>query len=162
MSARRILVIEDDSSIRQGVVDALQFSGYQTFEAGDGNRGLDMAIGGDCDLVLLDLVLPRRDGLEILREVRASRPALPVIVLTARGEESDRVRGLQLGADDYIVKPFSLRELLARVQAVIRRSPQRPAGEDRVEAVRRQIAAGTYETSDKLNAAVERLLDEIG
>jgi DNA-binding response OmpR family regulator len=126
MQRPRILVVEDDPAIRQGIVDALRFEGYQTFEAPDAPEGLDMAVGTACDLVLLDLVLPHGDGLDILREVRAVRPTLPVIILTARGEESDRVRGLKLGADDYVVKPFSVKELLARVQAVLRRSPERP------------------------------------
>jgi DNA-binding response OmpR family regulator len=85
-----------------------------------------MALGLSCHLILLDLVLPKRDGLSILREVRMSKPTLPVIILTARGEENDRVQGLKLGADDYVVKPFSVKELLARVQAVLRRSPERP------------------------------------
>ena len=126
MGRQRILIVEDDAAIRQGIVDALQFEGYTTHEAADGNKGLQMAVTVECDLILLDLVLPGKDGLEILREVRATRPTLPVIVLTARGEEGDRVEGLRLGADDYVVKPFSVRELLARVQAVLRRSPERP------------------------------------
>jgi DNA-binding response OmpR family regulator len=126
MPQGRILVIEDDAAIRRGIVDALTFEGYQVRSSGDGPAGQDLAMGSDCDLVLLDLVLPGRDGLDILREVRISRPTLPVIVLTARGDEGDRVRGLRLGADDYVVKPFSVRELLARVEAVLRRSPERP------------------------------------
>jgi DNA-binding response OmpR family regulator len=131
---RRVLVIEDDPPIRRGIVDALTFSGYATLEAGHGDEGLSLATTSDIDLVLLDLVLPGRDGLSILREVRATRPTLPVIILTARGEESDRVTGLKLGADDYVVKPFSVKELLARVQAVLRRSPERPSdvGEVRI------------------------------
>ena len=126
MPQRRILIIEDDEAIRQGIVDALQYARYATDEAGDGRQGLDRALTGEYDMVLLDLILPHRDGLEILREVRAARPTLPVIILTARGEESDRVDGLRLGADDYVVKPFSLKELLARIAAVLRRSPERP------------------------------------
>lgn len=127
MARLRVLVMEDDPAIRQGIVDALQFEGYETLEAGNGNTGLDMAIQVQYDLLLLDLVLPGKDGLTILKELRTARPTLPVIVLTARGEESDRVRGLKLGADDYVVKPFSVKELLARVEAVLRRSPERPA-----------------------------------
>ncbi len=127
MASNRILVIEDDAAIRQGIIDALEFEGYRTFEAARGDTGLDMARSVECDLILLDLILPGGDGLEILKEVRATRPTLPVIVLTARGEENDRVRGLKLGADDYVVKPFSVAELLARVQAVLRRSPERPS-----------------------------------
>jgi two-component system, OmpR family, alkaline phosphatase synthesis response regulator PhoP len=126
MKPRRILVIEDDAAIRRGVVDALRFAHYETLEAATGDKGLDMAIRCDSDLVLLDLVLPGLDGLYILEKVRAARPTLPVIVLTARGEETDRVKGLSLGADDYVVKPFSVKELLARVEAVLRRSAERP------------------------------------
>ena len=127
MEKKQILVIEDDPAIRRGIVDALQFEGYATFEAEDGNAGLDMAVKVGYDLLLLDLLLPGCDGLDILREVRATRPTLPVIILTARGKEADRVQGLRLGADDYVVKPFSVKELLARVGAVLRRSPERPS-----------------------------------
>lgn len=126
MKTRRILVIEDDAAIRRGVLDALRFAHYETLEAATGVKGLEMALKREFDLLLLDLVLPGLDGLEILAKTRAARPALPVIILTARGEESDRVRGLQLGADDYVVKPFSVKELLARVEAVLRRSAERP------------------------------------
>ena len=131
MPRHKVLVIEDDAPIRQGIVDILEYNGYETFEAGDGDVGLEKAVRVGCDLILLDLVLPGRGGLEILKEVRATRPTLPVIILTARGGEDDRVKGLQLGADDYVVKPFSVRELLARVEAVLRRSPERPTDVDR-------------------------------
>lgn len=133
MQTPRILVIEDDAAIRRGLVDALQFAGYETLQAGDGAKGLEMAVKVDFDLLLLDLVLPEVDGLEILREVRELRPTLPVIVLTARGEEGDRVKGLRLGADDYVVKPFSVTELLARIEAVMRRSPSRPGHVARID-----------------------------
>ena len=133
MARQQILVVEDDSAIRRGIVDALQFHGYRVLEAGNGNAGLQMATQADCDLVLLDLVMPGRDGLSVLQETRKLRPALPVIVLTARGEESDRVQGLRLGADDYVVKPFSVKELLARVEAVLRRSPERPGDVSKVK-----------------------------
>jgi DNA-binding response OmpR family regulator len=123
---KRVLVVEDDAAIRRGLVDALRFQGYEVLEAGDGHAGLAQGLTAGCDLLLLDLVLPGVDGLQILRQVRLAQPTCPVIVLTARGEEDDRVRGLRLGADDYVVKPFGLRELLARVEAVLRRSPERP------------------------------------
>jgi DNA-binding response OmpR family regulator len=126
VSAKRVLVVEDDAAIRRGLTDALRFHGFDVIEAADGSEGLSRALGPDYDLLLLDLVLPGKDGLEILREVRLAFPTLPVIVLTARGEEADRVSGLELGADDYVVKPFGIRELLARVEAVMRRSPERP------------------------------------
>jgi DNA-binding response OmpR family regulator len=127
MSKQIILVIEDEEAIRRGVVDALGFDGYKTLEAAEGKTGMTAALQSSCDLILLDLVLPKIGGLSILEEVRKSRPALPVIILTARGEESDRIKGLKLGADDYVVKPFSVKELLARVQAVLRRTPGRPS-----------------------------------
>lgn len=126
MPQRTILVVEDDSSIRRGVVDALAFAGYDTLQSGDGVEAARLATTATIDLILLDLVLPKQGGFEILKAVRATRPTLPVIILTARGDESDRVNGLRLGADDYVVKPFSIRELLARVEAVLRRSPERP------------------------------------
>jgi DNA-binding response OmpR family regulator len=133
MSCKRVLVIEDDSAIRRGVVDALTFAGYATLEANEGVAGCRAALDAEYDLLLLDLVLPGRDGIDILREVRAARPTMPVIVLTARGSEEDRVRGLSLGSDDYVIKPFSVRELLARIETVLRRSPERPAGVRRVD-----------------------------
>lgn len=126
MPLASVLVVEDDASIRRGLVDALRFAGYAPREAADGEAGLEAAVTGDVDLVLLDLLMPRMDGLTMLRELRRVKPALPVIILTARGEEQDRVRGLKEGADDYVVKPFSAIELLARVEAVLRRSAERP------------------------------------
>lgn len=133
MTAKRILVVEDDDAIRRGLADALRFQGYEVAEAATGEEGLERALPPGQDLLLLDLVLPGRDGLSILREVRLAHPTLPVIVLTARGDEEDRVRGLGLGADDYVVKPFGIRELLARVEAVLRRSPERPRPAARLE-----------------------------
>ena len=124
--SKRVLVIEDDAAIREGIVDALTGRGYEVSQAATGLDGLEKATRADCDLVLLDLVLPGIDGLDILRRVREVRPALPVIILTARGSESDRVAGLGLGSDDYVVKPFSVKELLARIEAVLRRSAERP------------------------------------
>ncbi len=128
MKMPRIVVVEDEPAIRRGVCDVLRVSGYEVSEAGDGVKGLAEASRPDADLVLLDLMLPRKDGLELLRDLRQSRPAVPVIILTAKGGEDDRVRGLKMGADDYVIKPFSARELLARIEAVLRRSSGRSAG----------------------------------
>ena len=126
MPLARILVVEDDVAIRRGVADVLGFGGYDVIEAGDGQAGLRAAEAAEIDLALLDILMPKMDGMALLQALRAERPSLPVIFLTARGEEEDRVRGLRLGADDYVVKPFGAKELLARVEAVLRRSAERP------------------------------------
>ena len=120
-----ILTIEDDSAIRRGIVDALEFNGYDVTESADGTSGQRKATDNEYDLVLLDLGLPGVSGMEILRSIRELRPSQPVIILTAKGEESDRVQGLREGADDYVVKPFSVKELMARVEAVLRRSSRK-------------------------------------
>jgi len=121
----RILVVEDDPSIRMGLEDTLTAKGYQVEVVGRGGDGAEKALSGRYDLVVLDVMLPDIDGFEVLRRVRGSRGPirrLPVIMLSARGAELDRVRGLELGADDYVTKPFSLMELLARVASVLRRA----------------------------------------
>lgn len=123
---RRIVVVEDEAAIRRGLVDILKMAGYEPIEAADGEAGLNEARRAGVDLVLLDLMLPKMDGFDVLRNLRETHPSLPVIILTARGAEDDRVRGLRLGADDYVVKPFSAREVLARIEAVLRRTPERP------------------------------------
>ena len=120
----RILVVEDDPSIRMGLEDTLTAKGYQVDAVGRGVEGAERAIDGKYDLVVLDVMLPDLDGFEVCRRIRGSRGAqrrVPVIMLSARGAELDRVRGLELGADDYVTKPFSLMELLARVASVLRR-----------------------------------------
>lgn len=127
MSGSTILVVEDDPSIRRGVLDVLEYAGYRTLEAADGHSGLELALKASYRLLLLDLVLPGPSGFEILGALRRQRPGQAVIVLSARGEENDRVRGLAGGADDYVVKPFSMKELLARVDAVLRRTCERVA-----------------------------------
>ena len=126
MSAATILVIEDDPAIRRGLVDTLGAGGYHTMEAADGDTGMKLALSADYALILLDIKLPGPDGFAILEQLRKSRPGAPVIMTTALGDESSRVRGLKGGADDYIIKGnFSALELLARVEAVLRRSAER-------------------------------------
>ena len=125
-SGARILVVEDDPTVAEVVGRYLEREGFVVERAGDGGQALALALASVPDLVVLDLSLPGVDGLEVLRRLRALAP-VPVVILTARGEESDRVEGFELGADDYVVKPFSTRELVARVRAVLRRSRE-PAG----------------------------------
>lgn len=125
-----ILVIEDDPAVRRGIVDVLEYAGYSTLEAADGHAGMDAALTFHYRLLLLDLVMPGPSGFDILSALKKKRPGQPVIILSARGEENDRVRGLVNGADDYVVKPFSMKELLARVDAVLRRTCERSAPAD--------------------------------
>jgi DNA-binding response OmpR family regulator len=118
---KRILVVEDDLAILRGLKDNLEFESYEVLTAADGERGYAVLKEQKPDLVILDLMLPRMSGYELCRKVRGEGINTPVLMLTARGEEKDRVAGLDLGADDYVTKPFSVPELLARVRALIRR-----------------------------------------
>lgn len=127
MAETTILVVEDDPAVRRGIVDVLEYAGYRTLEAPDGHAGMDLALRANYRLALLDLVMPGPSGFDILEALRKKRPGQAVIILSARGEENDRVRGLTTGADDYVVKPFSMKELLARVDAVLRRTCERAA-----------------------------------
>jgi two-component system alkaline phosphatase synthesis response regulator PhoP len=124
----RILVVDDEPEIVRGLEDNLRFEGYQTCAATDGREALAVAARETPDLILLDIMMPGLSGWDVCRELRGKGIDVPIIMLTARGEEADRVRGLELGADDYITKPFSLRELLARVRAVLRRPGPRQKG----------------------------------
>ncbi|MEW6072028.1 MAG: response regulator transcription factor [Planctomycetota bacterium] len=164
---RVVLVVEDDPAVRRGLVDSLEFAGYAVIETGDGEEARRLLLGVDLDLVLLDVLLPGRDGFALLPEIRRSKPALPVIMVTARGADEDRVRGLRTGADDYVVKPFSSTELLARVEAVLRRSAERPADVQRlrcagatVELERREVLSGGGESRllSEREAAILRYL----
>src|SRR6266480_4968538 len=129
MNGKTILVVEDEMKIARLVRDYLEHAGFDVVVAGDGEAALASARGSKPDHVVLDLGLPGQDGLDVTRELRRSSN-VPVVMLTARGEESDRLVGLELGADDYVVKPFSPKELVARVRAVLRRSEMaRAAGE---------------------------------
>ena len=118
----RILVVEDNPDLAFGLRNNLEIEGYTVDVAGDGNLGLDRLLTEEPDLVILDLMLPGLDGFRVLRRARAEGCAIPILILTARGEEADKVRGLRLGADDYVTKPFGLLELLARVEALLRRA----------------------------------------
>jgi DNA-binding response OmpR family regulator len=124
---RTILIIEDDISILDGLKDNLEFEGYRVYKETNGKRGLQLALNKDIGLLLLDLMLPGMSGYEICRKVKKEKPGLPIIMLTARGSEMDKVSGLDTGADDYITKPFSLPELLARIRAAFRRTSEEPA-----------------------------------
>jgi DNA-binding response OmpR family regulator len=119
----RILVVEDEASLREGIVDLLAGDGHDVVAVGDGIAAVEAGLRDGFAVVVLDLMLPRLDGMEVCRRLRAARPGTPILMLTARGSEDDKVRGLMEGADDYVTKPFSARELLARVRALGRRAP---------------------------------------
>lgn len=138
-----ILVIEDDPAVRTGILDTLEYGGYRTLEAADGHEGMKMALQSTYRLLLLDIVMPGPSGFEILAALKKSRPGQAVIMLSARGEEQDRVHGLVNGADDYVVKPFSMKELLARVDAVLRRTHERPSS-----AASHQILGATIDLNE--------------
>jgi DNA-binding response OmpR family regulator len=118
----KILIVEDEPDMRTGLKDNLEFEGYEVSTAGDGEEGLNKILENEYDLVLLDVMLPKMSGFDVCRTVRKKGNNIPIILLTAKGEEIDKVLGLELGADDYVTKPFGLRELLARVKAALRRS----------------------------------------
>src|SRR6202522_4862404 len=127
----KILVVEDEPAMVAGLRDNFEFEGYEVITARDGVEGLQRALDESPDLVVLDVMMPRMSGLEVCKQLRAQRGSIPIIMLTARGQELDKVVGLELGADDYVTKPFSIRELLARVKSVLRRTQTLPKDQDR-------------------------------
>ncbi len=153
----RILVIEDDPSILRGLQLNLGMEGYLVRSAMDGETGLALARTEKPDLVVVDVMLPRMGGLEVVREIRAEDPELPVLILSAKGQETDKVAGLQLGADDYMVKPFSLKELLARIDALLRR--RRSRGETGATRAVRKVGAVEVDVEARRATAGGRVLD---
>ena len=141
----RVLVIEDDKKIASFIVKGLKQSGFAVDHAGDGEEGLHLALAGPYDAAIVDIMLPRRDGLSVVQELRSRKVGLPVLILSAKASVDDRIKGLQTGGDDYLVKPFAFSELLARLQALIRRSTQTTepttltAGDLRVNLVTREV-----------------------
>jgi len=127
----KILIVEDEPNMVAGLRDNFEYEGYTVITALDGVEGLQRALDESPDLVVLDVMMPRMSGLEVCKQLRAKRGSIPIIMLTARGQEVDKVVGLELGADDYVTKPFSIRELLARVKAVLRRTAALPKDMDR-------------------------------
>lgn len=151
----RILVIEDEPEMQRGLRDNLEFEGYDVRIVGDGKKGMETIRNEKFDLILLDVMLPGMSGFDICKKARTEGVTTPIIMLTAKGEEVDKVLGLEFGADDYITKPFSLRELLARVKAVLRRTPSNTT------AIATNIIIGALEidfesyTANKKGKAIE-------
>jgi DNA-binding response OmpR family regulator len=127
-----VLIIEDEPAIVTGLRDALEHNGFSVISATDGQTGLDSALSKSPDLIILDLMLPKKDGMDVCRELRSRNVWTPIIMLTARSGEPDRVAGLELGADDYVTKPFSIRELIARVKGLLRRGAPPEGAPERV------------------------------
>ena len=142
----KILIVEDEPDMRTGLKDNLEFEGYEVDFAEDGETGLKNILEGDYDLVLLDVMLPKMSGFDVCKTVRKKGNSIPIILLTAKGEEIDKVLGLELGADDYVTKPFGLRELLARIKAVLRRGEEKSLKEKKsfVNIGRIEVNFSTY------------------
>ena len=168
--SKRLLIVEDDLALRTGLRDSFEGEGFDVTIAEDGDAGHELLFTRHFDAVVLDLMMPGRSGLELLREMREQHMSTPVLLLTARGHESDKVLGLELGADDYVTKPFGIRELVARVRALLRRAAvdnEKPAVEQfRVGDVDVDLSAyevrrdGEVHTLSKKEAAMLRLLHE--
>jgi len=150
----KILIVEDDPAILTGLLDVLVFNGFQSEGCDDGGEGLSKALENRFDLILLDVMLPTMDGFSICREIRNQKPDQPIIMLTAKGAETDIVTGFKAGADDYISKPFSLRELMVRIEAVLRRSGKN-LGDDQV------TIHGIYFDSNNLSAVSDQQTIEL-
>lgn len=147
MKRKTILVAEDDLHIRQGLEDALESEGYEVLTASHGKEALALARQGGLHCVILDIMMPEMSGYDVCREFRKQDRLTPILMLTAKGQEIDKVVGLELGADDYMVKPFGVRELLARVSALIRRSEVGREGGDPLERIPETFALGSVEVS---------------
>ena len=165
MSGVRCLLVEDEEALRMALADALRAEGFDVLEAGDGEEGLALALSEGPELILLDLMLPKRDGFSVLRAIREDRLTSAVVILSARGEEWDRVQGFEYGADDYVVKPFSTRELLLRVRAVLSRTQgstpglREEGGKVRVGEALVDFAAYTVERDGTRQGLSRRELD---
>ena len=166
----RLLVIEDDRKIASFIVKGLKQSGFAVDHAGDGEEGLHLALSASYDAAVIDIMLPQRDGLSVVQELRRQKVTLPVLILSARASVDDRIKGLQSGGDDYLVKPFAFSELLARVQALIRRSTQAvepttlTAGDLSLNLVTREVmrAGRQLELQAKEFALLEYLMRHAG
>lgn len=141
----KILIVEDEEQMRLGLRDNLEFEDYEVDLAADGEEGLAKILNNSYDLILMDVMMPKMSGFDVCKEVRSKDIKTPILMLTAKGEEIDKVLGLELGADDYITKPFSLRELLARIKAVLRRSEPGAAGKVKIEIGRLVVNFSTFE-----------------
>ena len=140
----KILIVEDEPNMRMGLKDNLEFEGYEVECVDNGEDGLQKITGNNYDLVLLDVMLPRLSGFDVCKKAREKSVTTPIILLTAKGEEIDKILGLELGADDYVTKPFSLRELIARIKAILRRSEKNISSKENIKIGKLDIHFATY------------------
>ena len=138
----KLLIVEDEEAILKGLCDVFVFNGFEVDTAQTGKEGLNKSLSGNYHLIILDIMLPEIDGLTICNKIREKDRAQPIIMLTAKGDEEDIIKGLKLGADDYIPKPFSVRELVARVEAVLRRSPKAMHESEKISFGNLEIGCG--------------------
>ena len=157
----RILIVEDEQPLRDGLEDLLAAAGHEVEAAADGTAALDTGLRVPFDLVVLDLMLPGIDGLEVCRRLRAARPDIAILMLTARGSEDDKVAGFAAGADDYLPKPFGVRELLARVEAFARRAERQPQPVELLEVAGCRIDLGRHQ-AERNSEAVSLTPREVG
>jgi DNA-binding response OmpR family regulator len=148
----KILIVEDEPAMRLGLNDNLEFEGYEVEQAGDGEEGLKKILDGNYDLIIMDLMMPKMSGFEVCKTIRKRGITTPVILLTAKDQEIDKVLGLELGADDYVTKPFSLRELLARIKAVLRRGENLRVDEIKVQIGRIELNFQNYTAAENENS----------
>jgi two-component system alkaline phosphatase synthesis response regulator PhoP len=149
---KKILIIEDDPAIRTGLNETFTAEGYSVIEADTGTKGFEIASKDNFDLIVLDLILPGKDGIEICKDLRSDGVKTPIIMVTSRKEEIDKILGLEIGADDYVTKPFSIRELIARVKALIRRSTYEPGDIEQVAFANLKIDFKKQEMFKGLNS----------
>jgi two-component system alkaline phosphatase synthesis response regulator PhoP len=145
----KILIVEDEPNMVAGLRDNFEYEGYEVITAADGAEGLEKALKSSPDLVVLDVMMPKMSGLDVCKQLKTKRPSIPIIMLTARGQEVDKVVGLELGADDYVTKPFSIRELLARVKAVLRRTKTLPPEKETYKFEHVEVNLRTHQVSRK-------------
>lgn len=153
----RLLVAEDEPQMRMGLCKNLKFEGYEVDEAVDGEEALTKSLNSSYDLIILDIMMPKISGFDVCRKIRESGNVVPIIMLTAKGEEIDKILGLELGADDYITKPFSLRELLTRVKVILRRCTQQTANESESEVVSLGKLEVNFKTCSAFNSGGEKV-----
>jgi DNA-binding response OmpR family regulator len=159
---RKILIVEDEPNMSRGLKDNLEFEGYEIDIADDGTAGLKLILANAYDLVVMDVMMPEMSGLDVCKKAREAGVQVPIILLTAKSEEIDKVLGLEFGADDYITKPFSLRELLARIKAVLRRNNSVPAKEKEICTIGKlKLNFATY-TAEDSNGAIKMSHKEYG